>query len=245
MKFGIQMYLFRNKCFFKNQTLKTLNRVANMGFDGIELFKSNNIPARDIKEAVGNCDILNPMLWYSSFEPNKIDVTIKWLKDLGAKEAAYNCIPVASLNTEIYEKYNLKYQDIAKKMAKNDLIFCHHNHKDEYMIKDGNEGIDILLNNVNPYCLEIDTYWVKEIGRDVLALMEERKDHLRYIHIKDKKNGAKKFCPIGQGDMDNRPIIDKAIELGLDYVIIDLDNSDCDVFEAASQSLKWLKDNYS
>lgn len=45
--------------------------------------------------------------------------------------------------------------------------------------------------------------------------------------------------------MDNRPIIDKAIELGLDYVIIDLDNSDCDVLKAASQSLKWLKDNYS
>ena len=34
------------------------------------------------------------------------------------------------------------------------------------------------------------------------------------------------------------------MELGLEYVIVDLDNSDRDAFEAAEMSLKWLKDNF-
>jgi hypothetical protein len=38
--------------------------------------------------------------------------------------------------------------------------------------------------------------------------------------------------------------VEKAIELGLEYVIVDLDNSDDDVFEAAVKSLAWLRSNF-
>lgn len=244
MKYGIQMYLLRDKCKTKEQTLQTLKALADMGWDGIELFQGINIPAAEIRSAVGNCDILNPMLWSKNFEPKKIQKTCDWLKALGAKEAAYNVLPVLLYNERNYRKFNAKYRKIAPVMAQNGLCFCHHNHKEDYAIKAGKAGIDILLDGVEPYCLEIDTYWALAAGRDVTALMEERREHLRYIHLKDKKAGAKTFCPLGEGDVDNRTYVEKAVEMGLEYVIVDLDSSDCDVFEAAKKSLAWLRKNF-
>lgn len=244
MKYGIQMYLFRDYCKTKEQTLQTLKKVAEMGWDGIEMFQGVDIPAANIRAAVGDCDILNPMIWAKNFEPKKIQKTIEWIKALGAKEAAYNVIPVLFQNARNYRKYNPKYQQIAIDMAKNGLTFCHHNHKQDFQVTAGRVGVDILTEGVEPYCLEIDTYWALAAGCDVVDLMEERKDHLRYIHLKDKKNGAKTFCPLGEGDVDNRAYVEKAIELGLEYVIVDLDNSDGDVFEAAEKSLAWLRSNF-
>ena len=244
MKYGVQMYLFRSHCRTKEQTLRTIRRVADMGWDGIELFQSADIPAERIRSAAGSCEILNPMLWPKYFEPARIGKTCDWLKALGAKTAAYNTIPVLHPGPKAYRKYNPKYIEIAKTFDENGLTFCHHNHKEEYRVTDGQVGIDILTAGVTSYCLEIDTYWAREIGCDVTALMEERKAYLRYIHLKDKKDGGRKFCPIGAGDVENRRFVEKAMELGLAYVIVDLDNSDRAVFEAAETSLKWLKDNF-
>lgn len=244
MKFGIQMYLFRNKSVTKGQTLRTLKRVADMGWDGIELFGCQNIPAEEIRAAVGSCDILNPMLWHKNFEPDKIQKICDWVQALGAETAAYSSIPVLHANADVYREYNPKYQRIAKAFAANGLTFCHHNHRDEYSMMEGRYGIDILIENVQPYCLEIDTYWAKEAGCDPVALMEQRKEHLRYVHLKDKAPGAKKFCPLGEGNMDNLSIVKKAEELGIEYIILDLDNSTCNVFEAAEKSLAWLRSNF-
>ena len=244
MKYGIQMYLFRGHCRTKSQTLRTIKRVADMGWDGIELFQSVNIPAESILSAAGSCEILNPMLWPKHFEPGRIQKTCDWLKALDAKTAAYNSIPALHPGPKVYRQYNPKYVEIAKTFDENGLIFCHHNHKEEYQMTEGRAGIDILTEGVEPYCLEIDTYWAREIGCDVTALMEERKEHLRYIHLKDKKAGARNFCPLGAGVVENRRFVEKALELGLEYVILDLDNSDRDAFEAAEMSLKWLRDNF-
>lgn len=245
MKFGIQMYLFRGKSLTKGQTLRTLRRVADMGWDGIELFGCQKISAQEIKQAVGDCEILNPMLWYKNFEPEKIQKTCDWLNALGAQTAAYSSLPVLHADAEIYRTYNAKYQKIAETFSKNGLTFCHHNHTDEFRTMDGGYGIDILMKDVQPYCLEIDTYWAQQTGLDPVALMEQRKEHLRYIHLKDRKADAKKFCALGEGVMDNRAVVEKARELGLKYVILDLDNSEGGVFAAAEKSLAWLKANYA
>lgn len=244
MKFGIQMYLFRNRCLTKGQSLKTLRTVSDMGWDCIELFGCEKIPAEEIRKAAGNCAIVNPMLWYKNFEPAKLEYLCGWLKELAAESAAYSSLPVLHANAEVYRKFNPVYQQIAQTFAQHGLTFCHHNHKDEYTLMEDRPGIDILLENVQPYCLEIDTFWAKEAGCDPLALMEERKEHLRYVHLKDKKAGAKKFCPIGEGAMDNLAIVKKAQELGIEYVIVDLDNSEDNIFEAAKKSLTWLQRNF-
>lgn len=241
MKYAIQMYLFRGKSLTKGQKLRTLRRVAEMGWDGIELFGCQNIPAQELKKAAGSCELLNPMLWYKSFEPEKIQQTCDWLTALGAKTAAYSSLPVLHANAEIYRTYNEKYRRIAEVFSARGLTFCHQNHTDEYTRMEGGYGIDLLMQGVTPYCLELDAYWAKAAGCDPIQLMEERKDTLRYVHLKDRRTGAKKFCPLGEGDEDNRAVVEKAAELGLPYVTVDLDNSDCDVFSAAEKSLAWLQ----
>ena len=137
MKYGVQMYLFRSRCRTKEQTLRTIRRVADMGWDGIELFQSADIPAERIRSAAGSCEILNPMLWPKHFEPARIQKTCDWLKALGAKTAAYNTIPVLHTGPKAYRQYNPKYVEIAKTFDENALTFCHHNHKEEYRVTDG------------------------------------------------------------------------------------------------------------
>ena len=52
------------------------------------------------------------------------------------------------------------------------------------------------------------------------------------------------FAAIGTGEMDNERIFGKAKELGLNWVIVEQDNSQIDVLESARQSLKSLKEAF-
>jgi len=118
--------------------------------------------------------------------------------------------------------------------------------------------------------LEIDTGWVKRAGRDPIAEMKYAGERVRLIHIKDfsetppnllvgKENecidwdnfGAnhqtgdvmkpENFVEIGTGIMPIQEILDTANALGVEYAVLEQDDSPIDIFDSIRNSFTNLK----
>ncbi len=151
----------------------------------------------------------------------------------------------------------------------NPLIY--HNHYHEYQMLGGKEILYTIMDNTDPAYLnfEIDTGWVKRAGRDPIAEMKVAGKRIRTIHIKDFSHtppnlligkddpiswetfGAnnqpgdvmtpKDFVEVGTGMMDIQSILDTANELGVEYAILEQDDTAIDIFDSIAGSFENLK----
>ena len=69
--------------------------------------------------------------------------------------------------------------------------------------------------NIN---FEIDTFWAFNAGADPVALMEQYKDRLMSIHIKDGFKGGRGM-PLGKGEAPVEAVYRKAIELNVPMIV--------------------------
>jgi sugar phosphate isomerase/epimerase len=65
---------------------------------------------------------------------------------------------------------------------------------------------------------EIDTYWAYVAGRDPIEVMEQLKDRVSVIHIKDGTAAGKGYA-LGEGTAPVAAVHKKAIELGMLMVV--------------------------
>jgi sugar phosphate isomerase/epimerase len=112
---------------------------------------------------------------------------------------------------------------------------------------------------------QVDTCWVHYAGIDPSEYLLRYKGQMKVLHLKDfecenlasgpvyelinsdesnaDKNAAGfKFKPLGDGRQDFKKILAAAEEVGIEYVIVEQDDSyEQDSIEAAAQSRKYLK----
>jgi len=151
----------------------------------------------------------------------------------------------------------------------NPLLY--HNHYHEYQVLGGKEILYTIMENTDPDYLqfEVDTGWVKRAGRDPVTEMKVAGSRLRTIHIKDFSHtppnlligkedpiswetfGAnyqpgdvmtpEDFVEVGTGMMEIQAILDAANELGVEYAILEQDDTARDIFDSIGDSLQNLK----
>jgi len=151
----------------------------------------------------------------------------------------------------------------------NPLLY--HNHYHEYQILGGKEILYTIMESTDPNYLhfEIDTGWVKRAGKDPVTEMRVAGKRLKTIHIKDFSRtpanlligkedpiswdtfGANNqpgdammpsdFVEVGTGMMEIQAIIDAANELGVEYAILEQDDTAGDIFDSIAGSFENLK----
>jgi len=147
---------------------------------------------------------------------------------------------------ELVELYNESY-----KLAKDHgLHFGLHNHWWEYRNHvSGKLVYEILNEELNPdIFFETDVYWVKVAGQDPATILKKLKNRIRLIHIKDGpavfnekliKDTPDPMTPVGKGTLDV-PSIVNACSDKVEWMVIELDKSAIDVYEALKQSREYL-----
>ena len=96
----------------------------------------------------------------------------------------------------------------------------HHDHNHDHEFKPNQDGLipeEELLARTN-LLLEVDTYWVYAAGKDPVAFLQEHKDRIRVIHLKDGKGGDA-CASLGQGIAPVAQVRQAAIQLGLEMVV--------------------------
>lgn len=132
----------------------------------------------------------------------------------------------------------------------NGLRFGIHNHWWEFRNKPGGKYVyEILAEELQPEIFfEIDTYWVKVAGHDPATIVSRLGQRVRLMHIKDgparwseklAEDNPDPMTPVGKGTQDV-PAIVKAAGTHAEWLVVEMDKVDMDVFEALRQSFDYM-----
>lgn len=143
------------------------------------------------------------------------------------------------------------YNEAAQLATDNGLQFGLHNHWWEFRNKPGGKRVfDFWMHDLNPgVFLELDTYWVKVAGYDPASVIREAGSRVKFLHIKDgpaqwhenlAQDNPDPMTAVGKGKQD-MPAILEAAKDQVDWLVIEMDKVDGDVFALLNESLTTLK----
>lgn len=145
------------------------------------------------------------------------------------------------------------YNESARFATENGLRFGLHNHWWEFRNTPGGKPVyEFWLDELDPAVFfELDTYWIKVAGYDPAAMIGKFGSRVRLLHIKDgparwheelASDNPDPMTSVGQGAQD-MPAILKAAKDHVQWLVVEMDKTDGDVFRKLSESLEYLKKN--
>lgn len=186
MKINLQLWSINSDTKTKEDFFSSLEKVAAMGYDGVEFAGFCGISAEEMKNKLQELNLEGVSAHLGVDEVTKnLDANIEYLKTIGAK---FMVCPWAEIrDTESAKKFAEIFNETGKKCRENGITFCYHNHDHEFKADvDGKYPMDVLAENVNPdyVSLQPDVFWVKYAGVDPYEYLEKNKGICPMIHFK-------------------------------------------------------------
>lgn len=215
MEYGLQLYSVRDLA--QNDWREAVKQVAALGYKLIEPAGFFGLTAEEVNQIIAEYGVtlsgthtgLGELL-------DNYEETVAFHKAIGNR--CY-IIPGHDLSTKDKLDAFIAEVNRLQPMLKDEGIeLCYHNHAHEFKPnEDGQIIYDALLTRTT-LKLEIDTYWAFAGGKDPVALMEELKDRLVFIHLKDG-DGEHKGFPLGMGVAPIRAVWEKAKAMNIPMVV--------------------------
>jgi sugar phosphate isomerase/epimerase len=216
MNIGLQLYSV--KTFMKADEKDTLKQVADMGYNVVEIA---GLPQASAEEFKAWCDELglkvnSAHVGMALLEDDKYEDTIKYLKTIGCtRYIVPGGMPYATKEDMDYATawFN-KYQPILEKEGM-ELMF--HNHNGEFLPNQDGQLPHVELQKRTNIRFQIDVYWSYRGGVNPMYVLEQLKDRIDVIHLKDgtMQGGS----PLGMGEVDIKGIYAWAEKNGIDMVV--------------------------
>jgi sugar phosphate isomerase/epimerase len=251
---AVQLYSVRKE--IEKDITGTLKKIADIGFAAVETaFWPKDITVKQagqyLKEAglpvcsahielpIGDKkgDLLDPaeafdckrMIWHG------------WPEDI-----RYGTLDGTKQLVKIYNEANNFAHD-------NGLQFGLHNHWWEFRNKVGKRYVyEVLTQSLDPdIFFEIDTYWVKVAGQNPPEIVKKFGKRAPLLHIKDgpakwndslPDDNPDPMVAVGKGTQDF-PAIVKAANGNTEWMIVEMDKTETDIFQALKDSYDYLTKN--
>lgn len=215
MEYGLQLYSVRD--FAQKDLAQTLEKVAGIGYKFVEFAGFFGHSAQEVKAMLDGTG-LRVSGTHSSLDRLVQDFggTVDYHHAIGNSNYI---IPGAPVGTSEELKHTIdmlnKFQPM---LAAEGITLGYHNHHREFMPNQDGQLAAVEMWNNTDIQFEVDTYWVFVAGKDPLKVLEEMKDRVRIIHLKD---GDREMhgCSLGAGEAPVAAVRQKAIELGLTMVV--------------------------
>ena len=255
MKVGIQLYTLRDHFGTKDAFLATLDKVAAMGYEGVEVAgvgcMEGDAPTVSAKEAAGfikerGLQVAGAHRGWDHFEKD-LDAEIEYLTDLGATFVAVPVPPegVHEGGPDAYRGWLKKAQLVSEKLHKAGITLAYHNHALEFerFGDKGERGYDVLVNEAPWLAMEVDTFWVHHSGSDVIKTLNKLPGRLPVVHLKDVAafGWEVTFAPVGEGNLDWAGILHVLKLSGTEWLIVEQDSTRRDVFDCIQSSIHFLR----
>lgn len=135
-------------------------------------------------------------------------------------------------------------QTSAELLKAEGLRYGLHNHEYEFDREfDGQTPHEILVENAPDVFFEIDTYWAAIAGKDAAETIRNLGPRAPFLHIKDGPLVMEEaMLAVGDGNMEWSPILEAADAGATEWLVVELDRCDTDMFEAVERSLQYLVD---
>ncbi|MFY9592697.1 MAG: sugar phosphate isomerase/epimerase [Caldicoprobacterales bacterium] len=257
MKFSVGLQIYSVRDFAEKDLEGTLEKVKEMGYDGVEfagLYDHDPAQVKEMLERIG----LEPVSAHVPLEAMLEDPegVIGAYAEIGCK---YIAIPYLVEDrrpgADGFQKTIEDIEKVAVAAKKFGIQMLYHNHDFEFVKVDGKYGLDLIYESIPEDLLqtEIDTCWVKVAGEDPADYVRKYTGRAPVVHLKDfvmsakdkpeqlyeligieseKKDEQEKeafgFRPVGYGVQDFESILEASEQAGAKWVIVEQDQPSLD-----------------
>ena len=230
----------------------TLEKIKEMGYDGVEFAGLYGNQASEVKSMVEELGLI-PVSAHVPIEEMLADPD-KVIGDYAEIGCKYIAIPYLTEERRPgqagFEKTIKEIEMLAKVAKKHGIQMLYHNHDFEFVKVDGEYGLDIIYNTISEDLLktQIDTCWVNVAGEDPAEYVRKYSGRAPVVHLKDfVMRGKEKpeklyeligieseqevkdseedfaFRPVGYGVQDFPSILKASEEAGAEWVVVEQD----------------------
>lgn len=239
MKLAVQLYTLRKDYSNGEEFLKILEKVKEIGFDGVEFAGYAGLEPEVIRAKLDELGLaaVGCHMDLEDYEGEKLEESIRLGKALGMK---YMGIGGADHSTKEDIDRLVDVFSKANECGKDEGIkFYYHNHTEEF--ENEIDGKLIMNRIAEGAYLEIDTYWSYCGGADNYKYITEHKDDIVLLHVKDGIN--RHPTALGEGDNDLLSVFKAAEDSGIEWLVLENDDPKPNGIDDITRSMAYFKAN--
>jgi sugar phosphate isomerase/epimerase len=245
MKVAIQLYTLRDAC--KEDFVGTLRKVAELGYDGVELAGDwGGLEAKELKALLDELGLQAAGSHVSIDRlENDLERVIQEQKEIKSQYITCPFLPEDRRGgISEYRQLAQKLNEIGRVCADHGIQFSYHNHDFELEEINGSKPLHILLDETDPKWVnaELDIYWLTKAGENPVEWINRYKGRVPLLHLKDMTNDSEQFfAELGTGGVDVLSAIEEGKQAGVDWFVVEQDQTKKNPFESVKISIDYLK----
>jgi sugar phosphate isomerase/epimerase len=236
-RLGLALYTLRDEC--ARDPEGTLRAVAEMGYEGVELYDLFGRDARTVRALLAGLglEVCGRHAGLEAIE-NSLDELAAELRELGSDRLVLAWIPPPVSSVEA-DRVVERIAAAAERVRAAGLRFGFHNHDGELrVLEDGRTVLDRLLElDQELLFLAIDLGWAWFAGVDPGGLVARVAPRAPLVHVKDLVGASEpRFVPVGDGDVGYADILPAIQELGVEWLLVEQDETEGAGLDAVRRS---------
>lgn len=239
---GIQLYSLRDET--QKDFVGTLEKVAQIGFQGVEFAGYGDIEALKMKEHLDRLGLKA----VSSHVPldrleNHLEEEIAYAKVLGMDHIVCPWATFEGMMEDV-EKLAKTLNHAGERCKAEGITLSYHNHDHEFVQIDGEYILDLLLQKTKEDNVkaQLDLCWVSRGGVNEVEYVEKYSGRCPLLHAKDYVVEPKfRQVEVGTGLVNFKGIERVAKDIGVQWFIVEQEEYNMDPFESIKISLENLK----
>jgi sugar phosphate isomerase/epimerase len=231
-KVGLMLYTIRDEC--SRDFEGSLRRVAEIGYEGVELFDLHGRHADDVRALLDELGL--EVAGRHVGADADLDRIASEMRVLGCDRIVLAWIDPPD-SAEASRAAAELVRERAERAAALGLRYGFHNHWAELETFDGATTLERIAEL--PVWLELDLGWAWWAGEDPVELLRRYEGRTPLVHAKDiRARGGRDFAPVGEGGVGYDRVLPEA---DVDWLIVEQDETDGDPFAAVERSLEFTR----
>jgi len=233
---GIQLYTVRAS--MATDVPGTLRAIAGIGYKEVEFAGYGDHSPQQVRGLLDDLELKSP-----SSHGNAVIIRDDPLSLIEMATAVGNdYLTVAWLDPkdrqslDDYKRWAETFNHAGEVCRENGIRLAYHNHDFELLPIDGQLPFDILLSETDPALVdfELDMFWVRKAGQDIVNILNRAPGRFTMAHIKDMDEQGN-IVEVGTGVIDFESILGNEAASGLRHLFVEHDQPS-DPFKSAAIS---------
>ncbi|MCA1010861.1 sugar phosphate isomerase/epimerase family protein [Halobacillus halophilus] len=240
-----QMYTLREEA--EKDFAGTVRKVAELGFDAVEFAGFGGLSAREIKSLLEETGLQAASCHVPLDDlKNNLEQIINDQKTIGSSYIV--CPYIDEREEEDYQQLIPLLDRLGEQCRQEGITLCYHNHDFELQkLSDGRTALETIFDDTQAENLktEFDIYWLKKAGEQPDEWLKRYQGRSPLLHLKDMTvDDESFFAELGTGGVDLDAVFHAGEEAGVQWWIIEQDESRRSPLESLAISMDYIKQKF-
>ena len=236
---SVQLYSVREEA--AKDFPATLKKVASYGYVGVEFAGFHGKTAKELRSILDDLGLVASSAHGAMPGKENVGQILDDARTLGYTRHVSGFGPEQFATLEKTLEAAAVTQKAAELLKGSGVSLSIHNHWWEFDKKfDGKYPHEVFMAAAPDAFAQLDTYWIAVGGADAAKVVRQYGRRAPLLHIKDgPADREKAMTAVGRGVMDWPKVIGAAAN-STEWLIVELDRCDTDMFEAVAESCRYL-----